>query len=396
MKTCNSCRSEVMELKNFGSFPIVNNFEIAKNCQTFDFRLGICSICGLSQLIDVIDSSEFYTNYATLSSHKPNPHTNELMLKLQKYINLEAKIMEVGCNDGTFLDVLLDNGYTNIFGLEPTNNGFEVAFAKGHNVAKNFLNMQTVPTLTQDGLFDVVITRQVLEHITNLQEFGLSLNRLLKPGGLLVIEVPNSIQNLMNYDYGLWEEHVNYFTPFTLKTYLSSVGFETIDEWYSLFSGECLSLIARKVEPVSHFNKNYAENEIVAWKNWSDKFQVFKDLINEEVKILSKDKPIILYGVGARSSVFVNFLELSDKLSFAIDDAPFKQNKFMPFSKTEIISSSHDKIKSDGGYLILLGVNAENEKKLIENSFVSQNSFISILPPSEYLPKSWKQFIKNH
>jgi hypothetical protein len=257
--------------------------------------------------------------------------------------------------------------------------------------------MQTVPSLTQDGLFDIVITRQVLEHITNLQEFGLSLNSLLKPGGFLVIEVPNSIQNLMNYDYALWEEHVNYFTPFTLKTYLSSVGFETIDEWCSIFSGECLSVIARKVEPVSHFDRRFAENEIITWKNWSDKFKIFKDSINEEVEILSTDKPVILYGIGARSSVFVNFLGLSNSLAFAVDDAPSKQNKFMPHSKTEIISLSHDNITGGGEYLILLGVNAENEKKLIKNSFfVKQNSFISILPPSEYLPKSWKQFIKNH
>ena len=82
------------------------------------------------------------------------------------------------------------------------------------------------------------------------------------------------------------------------------------------------------------------------WRKWSRNFENFKSVIQKEINFLSKGKDLILYGVGARSSVVLNFLGLSNRLKFAIDDSPAKQNKLMPYSKTKIISSSQAKLES--------------------------------------------------
>jgi 2-polyprenyl-3-methyl-5-hydroxy-6-metoxy-1,4-benzoquinol methylase len=395
MNLCNSCKSDVKTLRNFGTFPIVNKLEInSKSFKKYNFILGICQNCGLAQLIKPIDPINFYTDYSTPSNHKLNPHVKYLLSRLKTYVKSDAKIIDIGCNDGSFLDELIKENYLNISGIEPTNNCYSMAIAKGHKVSKNYLNQETSQILTKDGLFDVVISRQVLEHISDLQDFGLALNSLLKPGGYLIIEVPNATQNLSNFDYALWEEHVNYFTPLTLSIYLNKMGFELIEEWNSLFSGECLSIVARKSTTSFNVDSKLIKNEIVKWEKWSSNFESFKSAINNAIRSLAKDKKIILYGVGARSSVCVNFLGLSEILTLAIDDLPTKQNKTMPYSSTKIISLQEAESIVSEECLILLGVNAENETNLIDNNtFVQKNSFVSILPPSQYILKEWKKFI---
>ena len=59
-----------------------------------------------------------------------------------------------------------------------------------------------------------------MEHITDLDDFLEGIDFVLSEEGTLVIEIPDSSANINSLDYGLWEEHVNYFTLTTLKTLL--------------------------------------------------------------------------------------------------------------------------------------------------------------------------------
>jgi 2-polyprenyl-3-methyl-5-hydroxy-6-metoxy-1,4-benzoquinol methylase len=410
MKNCNLCGVKSSSLITFGEYPIVNNLlevEYVTEPLVYDFSLCICEECGLAQIERPIEPKFFYTNYATPSGEKPNPHLEILIENINQLVSKDSRIIEIGSNDGTFLDKLQASGFENISGLEPTMNTYRTSIIKGHNVVDSFLNSQTALELIAEGLFEVVISRQVLEHISDLKEFGSALNLLLCPNGYLIIEVPNCLQNISNFDFSLWEEHVNYFTPLTLRIFLNSIGFEVVQEWNSIFAGETLSVIAKKINKSLEVSNSVEiesgsiKSEILMWRKWSRNFENFKSVIQNEIYFISKGKDLILYGVGARSSVVLNFLGLSNRLKFAIDDSLAKQNKLMPYSKTKIISLSQAKLESKkkggGEVVILLGINAENEENIIENNtFVNQNSYISILPPSKNLPKAWKQFISDN
>lgn len=92
-----------------------------------------------------------------------------------------------------------------------------------------------------------MIIRQVLEHIANLENFGLAIQRLVKLGGVIVIEVPDAELNFRGPDYALWEKHVNYFTISSLKIFLQLNGIELVDSFVSIFSGLCLTVLGRKI-----------------------------------------------------------------------------------------------------------------------------------------------------
>ncbi|MDA2964014.1 MAG: class I SAM-dependent methyltransferase, partial [Actinomycetota bacterium] len=254
-------------------------------------------------------------------------------------------------------------------------------------VLNSYLNSaKSREIVAETGLFDCVTLRQVLEHIENLSDFGVALRNLLKPNGLLVIEVPDAQSHFDLPDFALWEEHINDFSLGSLKHFLRQHGLEVIDSYKTQFSGVCLTVLSRlvdtrsvDVEPVSQI--------VDSFRKWAKCFDPFRSQVQAELQYFaSRDLPIALYGVGSRSSFFLNVTRSMGNISFAIDDDPAKQGKYLP--GTDILIRSREdgfKLLKENS-LVLLGVNGENEKKLL-SEISPQNKWVfkSILPPSENL-----------
>lgn len=392
--SCRLCGSDVETSIDFSEQPIVNKLlEKPRQVKKYPMQVGGCKQCGLFQILEPIDALEFYTNYDNGSSVKREPHLHKLLDQLSSILSTDAKIIDIGCNDGKFLSHLRETGFTNLVGLEPTKNMSSVAIASGFKVFNTFLDVSTADEIVLgEGKFDCVIIRQVLEHIADLENFGLAIQRLVKPGGVIAIEVPDAELNFRGPDYALWEEHVNYFTIKSLEIFLQLNGMKLVDSYVSIFSGLCLSVLGRKIDIESEvfslepINNSIAD-DFLSFKRWSNGFLTFRENVKKEIESYNKQGfNVVLYGVGSRSSPFLNIVGICDMLSFAIDDDPRKQGKFLPGSNIEIVSREIGLGRLNGQSLVLLGVNKENEEKLIsELSFHNSLTFKSILPPSEYL-----------
>jgi len=100
----------------------------------------------------------------------------------------------------------------------------------------------------------VLVTRQVLEHIVDLNDFIQSINFVLNDDGILVIEIPDSDINLEYLEYLLWKEHVNYFTIHTLKQLHAKHNFSVINHETTLFRGKALFAITLNITNESYNN----------------------------------------------------------------------------------------------------------------------------------------------
>jgi len=373
---------------DFGNQPIVNNLRVEPgNVPKFPIKVGGCSYCGLVQILNPIDPAEFYTNYANSSSVKREPHLEKLIEKLKSLLPKSAKIIDIGCNDGKFLSQLRESGFSNLHGLEPTKNMSEIAIKDGFGVFNSYLDStKSREIVAKTGQFDCVTLRQVLEHIENLPDFGLALCNLLKPNGLLVIEVPDAQSHFDLPDFALWEEHINDFTLGSLKHFLQRHGLQVTESYKTQFSGVCLTVLCRLVDapPVDVEPVNQT---VASFRKWAHSFDPFRQQIQAELQeFVSRDLPIALYGAGSRSSFFLNVTKSMSMITFAIDDDPAKQGKYLP--GTDILIRSRDDgfnlLKENS--LILLGVNGENENKLLNQIAPFKScQFKSILPPSDFL-----------
>jgi len=97
------------------------------------------------------------------------------------------KILEIGCGSGRFMTLAKDAGLS-VEGLEQNNEAISEAKRNGLRVRE-----ATVEDAAKQcpGIYDAVCGFQVLEHVANPKEFLDACCTLLKPGGLLLLAVPN-------------------------------------------------------------------------------------------------------------------------------------------------------------------------------------------------------------
>ncbi|MBL8024246.1 MAG: methyltransferase domain-containing protein [Elusimicrobia bacterium] len=397
---CRLCGGERLSpLLDMGRHPIAHHFVLnpSQNEYKHPVKMYFCDACGLVQLIDPVPSHMLYKKYVCLSSWKPQPHIPRLLTLIDELpnINKNSRIVEVGCNDGVFLNALRDAGFTHLFGIEPAEDAFVVAQTRGFSVVNAFFDRALADTLVSaQGQYDLLITRQVMEHIPNLQSFCDGIMRLVKPGGYVLIEVPHFDFIVEVADYSaIWEEHVNYFFQKTLHHLLAKYNIRVIREETSNFSGEALVVIGRNGDRMEFCNAMAPLEDLrSAVMAFSERWPRFRDGLLGFLKIHhNQGKKIAIYGAGCRAISLINFTGMTPFIEFVVDDQLEKQGKFIPGSRLPILPSAALEEKSID--LCLLAVNAENETKVISQHSVFEargGEFVSLLPPSSLLPPFWK------
>jgi len=114
---------------------------------------------------------------------------------LEKYIDplnipKTAKILDLGCGPGYFLDEMKTREYTDVTGVTLSPGDIKICEAKGHTIKTYDLSFLPQKDGYFDESVDFIFLRHALEHspypIFSLMEY----NRILKQGGKIYIEVP--------------------------------------------------------------------------------------------------------------------------------------------------------------------------------------------------------------
>lgn len=103
-------------------------------------------------------------------------------------IPADADVLEIGCGRGEFIERLGLKTAGRVRGIELNKNAVAAAQAKGLPVSETDLHEIAGDAKEE---FDVVCCFQVLEHIAQPFEFLQLCTQLLKPGGRLIVSVPN-------------------------------------------------------------------------------------------------------------------------------------------------------------------------------------------------------------
>jgi SAM-dependent methyltransferase len=102
----------------------------------------------------------------------------------------DAKILDLGCGPGYFLDEMKSREYTDVIGVTLSPGDIKLCEDKGHTIKKYDLSFLPQKDGYYDESVDFIFLRHALEHspypIFSLMEY----NRVLKQGGKIYIEVP--------------------------------------------------------------------------------------------------------------------------------------------------------------------------------------------------------------
>lgn len=143
-----------------------------------------------------------------------------------------GKILDVGCFCGVFLSVAAQEGWE-CYGIEPL--VMPAIYARGRfglNITTGTLD----DSVFAPNFFDVVTAFQVFEHMLDPKRELERIYRFLKPGGLVLIEVPNidtwGVRILGRRHRHFVQDHVSFFSVETLGYLLEKTGFELVTHYY--------------------------------------------------------------------------------------------------------------------------------------------------------------------
>ena len=213
--------------------------------------LGHCEHCSFVKLLSSGFETKDYSKVDRDTAGQLPHYTPQLLDLIQAEIDTDEKILEVGSNDGSFLNQLKAYGYENLVGIEPSESLSRIANQKGLKTINRFFNIESAQDIISNfGQVDMVICRHTLEHVPNPQELLDAMHLVCNENCRLLIEVPDAshmFDNVLGHE--VWDEHLNYFTKETLAELVRSAGFKSFDIQSWDFRGtKNLILIARKLE----------------------------------------------------------------------------------------------------------------------------------------------------
>jgi 2-polyprenyl-3-methyl-5-hydroxy-6-metoxy-1,4-benzoquinol methylase len=149
----------------------------------------------------------------------------KLKFDLIRKFQPRGKLFDLGCGWGHFLLAAQELGY-DIYGIEISKHLFEYCTQDLHLPVedKNIFEMQGTQS------YDILTMWDVLEHIDDADIFIDKCAEFIRPGGQLVIQVPQIDSYIARKQKEKWvmisQDHVNYFSPRTLTLLLERKGFQ--------------------------------------------------------------------------------------------------------------------------------------------------------------------------
>jgi SAM-dependent methyltransferase len=206
------------------------------------FALERCAACGfvfmnpqytaeeIAALYTDRDSDALTTVYSRIAASPAvkRDYAGKLDL-LESLVPGRGRLLDFACGSGAFFEMAGERGW-DAHGVEVGAWAAEAAAARG---LRNMHIGELADLGFEPGSFDVVYAAQVFEHLPRPRRELQEIRRLLKPGGLLYVDVPNyhTLPIALGRDDFMLNEppqHLNYYTPATLGRLLRSGGFDVV------------------------------------------------------------------------------------------------------------------------------------------------------------------------
>lgn len=161
------------------------------------------------------------------------------------------KILDVGCGTGLFFCSLSKLPKTELYGLDAFSSSSEIAVNRGYKKVVNIDDLNECLFPFADNEFDAVMCKDVFEHLLLPLAALKEIKRVLKPGGLLLIHVPNHFSFYGRVKFLIFNKidtfkyfgnddrwtypHVRFFEHSGFEKKLVDFGFITVDDYSDFF-----------------------------------------------------------------------------------------------------------------------------------------------------------------
>lgn len=402
-KNCVLCNSvKIEKVFKLANTPLANSYPQNKKTKEkyYGLTLVLCKNCGHLQLKEIVNPNILFDNYVYVSgtSKVLKTHFTKYAKTIIKKFKIKKKdyILDIACNDGTFLNNFTSKGYKNVVGIEPAKNLKKYNIEKNIDININYFSFNFSKEMKEKyKSFKVITANNVCAHTPYLFDFFKGIKNILSKKGVFVFEVSYLLDVIDKLQFDtIYHEHMSYHSLLPLKKFVAKLELEIIDfERVDAQGGSIRVYVSHagsfKVKNLKIKKQILKEiNSGIFKKITFDKF--FNKIINQK-KILKKELKkfkqkkfnIIGYGAPAKLTTFCHLLNINkNDIEYIIDDNKLKQNFFSPGKKIPIRSFEYA-LKKKPDVIIILAWNffdsiVDKCKKYFNNKVVFIKAFPKI------------------
>ena len=208
-----------------------------------------CTNCGLRFFDPILAGGDkFYSELGKFDWYYNHPGKTEYDF-VQQYMKDGMKVLDIGSGRGVLSTKI--NNKVEYTGIELSTKAVELAKEDGINVIKENL---AIHVKKHQNYYDIVCLFQVLEHMTELDNFLECIYSTLKNDGLFVIAVPDNdgfASKTPNYTFNLPPHHTILWTEKSLRYLAKKYNFENVT-------------VNR--EPLQDIHKEIAYKSYIIWR----------------------------------------------------------------------------------------------------------------------------------
>lgn len=375
--TCRVCGGQLDPILSLGE-QYISNFVTPEtpNGNKAPLDLVLCRWCTLLQLRHTVPADWMYQNYWYRSGTNQTmrdaladiAHTTEQLIHLPE----GAKVLDIGCNDGTLLASYKTKGIFRI-GFDPAKNLASFSRRVADLVIEDFF-MAGGPIADYQPM--IVTSIAMFYDLENPNQFVADVKRVMHPEGVWVLQMSYLPLMLKQHDFGnICHEHLEYYSLQSLEYLLARHGFLVSDVQLNDVNGGSIRVFIRNsgaddtlfadatyrkfaVERVRKMRAQEAKmglNEAVAYLDFTTWIERIRNDVRSFVqdRVLAGEK-VAVYGASTKGNVMLQYFGLdSNLISFAAERNPDKWGLITTGTRIPMISEEDARAQRPDYFLVL-------------------------------------------
>ena len=225
------------------------------------FKILECKECGLlfttprpnkDEIGRYYKSEEYYSHQENKEGFIPKVYEKVKSVNLKNKYGIategkgKGKALDIGCGVGDFLHTMEQHGW-DCTGVEPSEDAKVIAKKRIKGQLLSSEEQENLP----DSSFDIITMWHVLEHVDDIRWQIQQLHRLCKPGGRIIIALPNYKSYDGQYYKAEWAaydvpRHLNHFNKETLIKILEESGLRHVKTEKLVWDAYYISYMSEK------------------------------------------------------------------------------------------------------------------------------------------------------
>lgn len=321
---CRMCGGAVRPALSLTPTPIANSFpEKAFEGERHRLDLVECVECEHVQIRDVVpDEVLFPRSYRYATPKAASAHLEAAARSLREAYQHAKSVVEIGANNGLYLEALHVAGFQSVVGVDPCGSGWVWQMPFDMAAAKRIRE--------RVGMIDLIVANNVFAHVDDLGAMFRAVDHCLSEDGALVFEVqyfPDMVR-LGAFDM-IYHEHRDYHTLKPWPKFLKKHG-----------------LVIKNVEHLdTHGGSIRVHCErpgigIAVWQEQTD-WRAFRRTIEQAKssvtgQLATVSGRVVAFGATAKACTLIHHFKIADRIAYCVDETPAKQGRFIAGTAIEV------------------------------------------------------------